>query len=352
MAITVGVIGCGHISQFHFSGLAKAGARVKWVCDLDEALARPWAERTGARATRDHQTVLADPDVEAVTITVPSHFHKDLCLAAIAAGKAVICEKTLTTHPDDALTVVQAAAQADTILYTSYMKRFMPAVAKAKELSPQLGRTFSTWIRSYQPWGPLWTVPATEGIFHQPAGGTSPIVQKSGGGILICGGSHTLDLLHFFCGRPTRVFATQHIPAHADYDLQAAALFDTPSGPAHFEACAHPLARIGFQKDGWDERIEINGTDGRLDIYISMWDQVDTKTGLLVHYDNRTRTATEYRLDIESPFDRAVQFFCQNIERGEQGDQARDTGYVVDELIAAVDQSARAGKAVDILYRD
>ncbi len=37
--LTAAVIGCGNISQYHFSGLAKAGARIKWVCDLNEASA-------------------------------------------------------------------------------------------------------------------------------------------------------------------------------------------------------------------------------------------------------------------------------------------------------------------------
>ena len=69
MPITAGVIGCGNISRFHFSGLEKAGARIKWVCDLNEAAARPWAEKYGATYTADYHDLLADPEVNLVNVT-------------------------------------------------------------------------------------------------------------------------------------------------------------------------------------------------------------------------------------------------------------------------------------------
>ena len=43
--INAAVIGCGNISKFHFSGLEKCGAGVKWVCDLNQAAAAPWAAK-------------------------------------------------------------------------------------------------------------------------------------------------------------------------------------------------------------------------------------------------------------------------------------------------------------------
>ncbi|MFW5798994.1 MAG: Gfo/Idh/MocA family oxidoreductase, partial [Planctomycetota bacterium] len=69
MSLNVAVIGCGNISQFHFSGFEKAGANVTWVCDLDETAAARWAEATGARITSDYTEVMADPAVQLVDIT-------------------------------------------------------------------------------------------------------------------------------------------------------------------------------------------------------------------------------------------------------------------------------------------
>jgi hypothetical protein len=128
-------------------------------------------------------------------------------------------------------------------------------------------------------------------------------------------------------------------------------LLETANGVVQYEAVAHPLRKIGFLRDGWDERIEINGLNGRLEIYSSAWDQVTHKASLLVHYDNATGNVTEYRYAPESPFDRAVGFFCRNIATGTQGAQSRLTGYDVDELIGHIKLSAARHQAVDIGWR-
>jgi predicted dehydrogenase len=351
MALTAGVIGCGNISRFHFSGLEKAGATVAWVCDLSEEAAAPWAEKFGATFTQDYNEIVADEAVDVIVITTISRVHKAICLDAIAAGKAVICEKTLAENAEDAFEIVSAAEKAGTIFYTSYMKRFIPAVAQAKALMPKLGRIFSTSIRAFQGWGDLWSGNPAEGMAHTPKDGMSLVRKNYGGGILVCGGSHILDLVCFFLGRPTKVFASVYTPDDRDYDLQAAALFETENGICHFEATAHPLKKIGFLRDGWDERVEINGTNGRLEIYSASWDQVDHKASMLVHYDNETGQSTEYRYDTGSPFDNAVAFFLENIEKGEQGSQSRMTGYDVDELIATVTKSGEEGQALEIQYK-
>jgi predicted dehydrogenase len=351
MALTAGVIGCGGIARFHFSGLEKAGARVAWVCDLDEATARPWAEKFQARYTADYRQVGADAAVNVVAVCTVSSAHKAICLEAIERGKAVICEKTLAENADDALAIVRRARERGTLFYTSYMKRFIPAVEQAKALLPSLGRIVSTHIRSYQQWGELWGVNPAAGFAHTPASGKSVVRQKYGGGILVCGGSHLLDLVGFFLGRPTRLYASMVTPPGRDYDLQAAALLETPNGVVHYEALAHPLSRIGFLRDGWDERVEINGLKGRLEIFSSNWNEVETKASLLVHTDNAAGTATEYRYAPASPFDRAVACFCRNIEQGRQGEQSPLTGYDVDELIAHVQKSAASGQAVEVGWR-
>ena len=350
MSITVGVIGCGNISKFHFSGLAKAGARVKWVCDLNEAAARPWAEKFNAAYTPDFRHILADPEVRAVFVLPISSTHKAICLEAIAAGKAVVCEKTLAENAADALAIVRAAEEKGSIFYTSYMKRYIPAVVKAKELLPGLGRIFSSYFRSYQPWGEIWGPNPAEGFLHTPPGGQSMVVKNYGGGILVCGGSHILDLIGFFLGRPKRISSMMVQPEDRDYDLLASALLETPNGVAHFEAVAHPLKKIGHLRDGWDERIEINATKGRLEIFSALWDQADVKDSLLVHTDNDSGTVTEYRYGPVSPFDRAVAFYCAQIERGEQGQQSIYTGYDVDVLIETVQRSARSGQTQEVHY--
>ncbi|MBN1675091.1 MAG: Gfo/Idh/MocA family oxidoreductase [Kiritimatiellae bacterium] len=351
MAVTAAVIGCGGIAKFHFAGLEKAGARVRYVCDLAPDRAQPWAERFGARFAADYAEPFADPEVDMAVVTTVSSAHKRICAAAIDAGKAVICEKTLAENANDALAIVRRAERRGTVFFTSYMKRFIPAVRKANALLPSLGRILSTHVRAYQPWGDLWSAAPAKGLFHTPASDRSQVVKNYGGGILTCGGSHILDLILFLLGRPSRLFATLHVPDGRDYDLQAAALMQTENGVVHFEALAHPLRRVGFLKDGWDERIEINGLNGRLELYSALWDAVDTKASMLVHYNNTTGRTRTYRFKPVSPFERAIAFFCRSVDNGCQAGQSRWTGYEVDELIAHIKRSAASGRAVRVNWR-
>lgn len=352
MKLTAAVIGCGNISKFHFSGLEKVGAEIKWVCDLKKESAQPWMDKFNAKYTADYMDIINDPKVNVVNITTVSYIHKAMCLAAIDAGKAVICEKTLTENARDSYEIVKKADEAGTIFYTSYMKRFLPAVEKARELLPAVGKILTTSIRAFQPWGDMWSGNPAKGACHTPKGEKSILVKNYGGGVLVCGGSHILDLVCFLLGRPHRLYAYMNIPEDRDYDLQAAALMETANGPVHYETLMHPLDKLGYLRDGWDETVEITGTRGRLTIYSPYWDKGDIKGSLLVHYDNAGETAVEYRFAPVSPFDRAIGFFCNNIAKGKQGAQSRLTGYEVDELISHICKSAKTKKAVDIKWKN
>ena len=274
-----------------------------------------------------------------------------MCLDAIEAGKAVICEKTLAENPDDSREIIQAAQKAGTVFYTSYMKRFIPVVQKAKELLPELGTIMCSYFRSYQCWGNLLDITPAEGFFHTPPGGVSPLRKSYGGGILLCGGSHILDLICFLLGRPTGLCASVNVPQGRDYDIQASALMALENGTIHFDAIAHPLERIGFLEDGWDEGFEINGTNGRLKVYSALWDQFETKASRLEYYDNRTGVTTSYNFGTANPFERAIEFFCKNIEAGNQGAQSITSGYDVDELIQQIQFSSANNEYVTLDWK-
>jgi predicted dehydrogenase len=294
--------------------------------------------------------VLADPTVDAVFVTTATRFHKQICLDAIAARKAVVCEKTLADSAADAAEIVRAASAAGMVFYTSYMKRFIPAIERAKAMLGDIGPVLSAHVRTYQPWGDLWSSMPADGFFHTPPGGASTVRKSYGGGILTCGGSHILDLVCFLFGRPRTVFADVFTPPGRDYDLRASALLRTDLCPVHFDTLALPNARTGFLGDGWDEQIEIIGLRGRLQVYSALWDQPEHKGSILVHHDGAAGTTTEHRFELGSPFSRAVAFYCRNIEAGAQGTQPRSTGYDVDRLIEAFVQSAAQRSAIEVEY--
>lgn len=352
MKLKAGVIGCGSISQFHFEGLAAAGAEVPWVCDFNEKAARPWADKFKARYTADYKEVLADPAVDVIFVLTHSRYHKAICLDAIAAGKAVICEKTLAENADDALEIVSAAERRGIVFYTSFMKRFIPAMVKAKELLPSCGKILATHMRAYQSWGDCWNPEITNAWFCQPTDGSPSLpVKNYGGGILVMGGSHILDLVGFFLGRPHRAYAAWETVPGRDHDEHTSVLLETAHGRVHLDLLCHPFTKTGFLRDGWDEQVEIVGDKGTLHVYSACWNQGDIKASLLVHHDRETGRSTEHRFDPISPFSLAVQFYLANIEKKQQGTQSKYTGYDVDELISTISRSAREHQPFDLKYR-
>jgi len=350
--VRVAVIGCGGISRFHFNGLAKAGAEIAYAVDVSRKAAQPWVELFGAKYTDDYREALEDPAVDAVSITLPSRLHCEVAVAALKAGKAAIVEKTLTDNPKESLKIVETARETGGLCFTAYMKRFFPALQKAKELVPALGQLISVHTRSWQPWGNVWTAP-----LPKPDGKPSLVVRNYGGGMLVCGGSHLLDLTMWLVGRPVRLWANQFTREGLDHDFRHTALMTLPEGgqtcgaAVSFEACAHPLTTVGYEKNGWDERIEINGVNGRLDICTVTWHSPEKAPALLVHTDNTTGHAMEYRFPDANSFDLEMAYFADCIAKGKQGYPSAVDGYAVDELIACITRSAKTAKVVDVAFK-
>jgi len=352
MTTTVGVIGAGYISRFHFKAYAETKTPVALVADVNRAAAEAAAAPFGAAVTEDWRKVIAHPTVNVVVVLTSSGSHFEMVRAALEAGKNVISEKTLTLSAKQSLELGKLAEASNLILYTSYMKRFFPAVQKTKELIPRLGHLMSVYARTYQVVAPdnfhSGTLP---GWVSREADGASPIRKKSGGGVLVCGGSHILDLLLHLTGKPRGVFTRNFTREGSDVDLMSHALLDLEGGgTGHFEANWHPLRKIGYEKRGWDECLEISGVNGRLVIQIPVWNEPENNAATLTYYDNEAETFTDYALPIVNPFVEAQRSFLENIAQGRQGPQDRYTGYRVDLLLEKMQQSADAGRPVEIRW--
>ena len=105
----IGLIGSGFMGQAHVFGFATAERvfelepklEMVMLADANTELAAAAARRWGfARSTGDWRELVAGPDIDVVDITAPNALHKEIALAAIAAGKHVYCEKPLA--PTDA----------------------------------------------------------------------------------------------------------------------------------------------------------------------------------------------------------------------------------------------------------
>jgi len=334
-----GIIGCGGISRFHFGGLQKAGARIVHVADIKAEVARPRAEAFNARLSTSYRDLLADSEVTAVAVLTDSRLHHEMCLAALEAGKDVVCEKTMAVNAREAGDIVKAVQRSGRIFFTAYMKRFFPASEKARALLPSLGRLFSAQVRTYQPWG---------NYYDQSADlPSAEVIDRYGGAVMHCAASHLIDLTLGLLGRPHRLYASVDYVPGSRFDRKATALFEYTSGlVVSFEAAAHPLKRIGFERNAWDEFVQINGVDGRLELFPVKWDQPEHNAALLIHYDNKSETSTEYRFPAINPFDVEVAYFCDCLERREQGHPDVVDGFNVDAIIEAMAESSTRKAAV------
>jgi predicted dehydrogenase len=338
------VIGCGNISRFHFAGLKKAGAEVVHIADLRPEAARPHVDAFGARFSTDYADLIADPQVTVVSVLTDSGFHHAMCLAALQAGKDVVCEKTMADNADQAADLVRAVRQSGRLFFTAYMKRFFPAVHKARELLPSLGRLFSAQVRTYQDWGNYYEMEGKD----LPDG----VLRKYGGAIMKCAASHLIDLTLSFLGRPQSLYAYVDYVPGSDFDRKATALFEYRGGlVASFEAAVHPLKRVGYERNAWDESIQINGVNGRLDLSIVRWDHPENNAALLIHYDNARETATEYRFAAVNPFHVEVAAFDDCLERREQGHPDVIDGFNVDVIIEAMAASSRQHAPLPLDWR-
>ena len=117
--------------------------RLKICADSDSARTREAVKRFGfERATDDWKEVLADPEVEVVSITAPNWLHREMCLAALQAGKHVFCEKPVGRDPVESAEIVAAAAAAEQLSFTGVCYRWSPVVQHLRELieAGSLGR--------------------------------------------------------------------------------------------------------------------------------------------------------------------------------------------------------------------
>jgi len=341
-----GVIGCGGISRFHFGGLAKNGAEVVHIADLNADVAAAYVERFGARFSKDYRELVADPEVTVVSVLTTGRYHKEICLAALEAGKDVVCEKTLADNATEAREIVAAAQSSGRLFFTAYMKRFFPASQKARELLPRLGRLFSAQVRTYQPWGNYYDPAADGGSADEPPAWA---LERYGGAVMKCAASHLIDLTLSLLGRPRSLYAYVDYVPNTIFDRKATALFEYESGlVASFEAATHPLERVGYERNAWDEHIQINGVNGRLDLSIVKWDEPENNAALLVHYDNETRTSTEYRFPAVNPFHIEIATFHNWLARRIQGHPDVIDGFNVDYVIEMMAESSRQRRSLDL----
>lgn len=145
--IKVGVIGCGSIAKHRHIPEHAANENVEIVafCDIVEERAQEYADQYNAKAYTSFEELLKNEEVDAVSVCTPNSLHAPISIAALNAGKHVLCEKPMATSAEEADAMIAAAEKNGKKLMIAHNQRFVASHAKARSIieSGALGKIYS-----------------------------------------------------------------------------------------------------------------------------------------------------------------------------------------------------------------
>lgn len=196
--VRIGVIGCGKIAQVRHIPEYEANpdARVVALFDANAERARALAAEHGCRACATLEELLAADDVDAVSVCTSNATHAQAAIAALRAGKDVLCEKPMAVTIEECEAMVAAAREAGRTLMIDQNQRLAKAHVRAKELldAGRIGRVL-TFRTTFGHGGPeTWSVdPGTGSWFFDP--------KRAAMGAMADLGVHKTDLVQWLIGQ-------------------------------------------------------------------------------------------------------------------------------------------------------
>ena len=213
--LRVGIVGAGGITNVHSNGWNSFpdAAVIAAYCDIATDRAKAQSEKyTGGKAKvyGSIDDLVADPEIDIIDICLPHHLHKPAILAGAKAGKAILCEKPLTTSLEDAKEIKRVVDESGVIFMGAHNNLFYPSLLEARRLlsGGALGRPF--FYRSietfqsgrFDPWSK-----AGSDTGGGQRGWRADLKQAGGGELLDTGYHSTYRLLSLANGdRPVEVF--------------------------------------------------------------------------------------------------------------------------------------------------
>ena len=189
--VKIAIVGCGRIAQRHAEHINNLATLVA-VCDNEEYKAKELAEKYNALYYSDINQLLNDTAIEfdLLSICTPNGLHAAHSIAALNAGKHVLCEKPLALNVNDCGEMIKAAEKNNRRLFAIKQNRFNPPVAEIKKIIDQniLGKIFSVQLSCF------WN--RNNDYYHNSWKGTKDL----DGGTLFTQFSHFIDLLYWMIG--------------------------------------------------------------------------------------------------------------------------------------------------------
>jgi predicted dehydrogenase len=212
--LRVGILGCGPIAQAaHFESATKAkNAELYAICDVAEDLRnRMAATHAPETSYADFDAMLADPAVDAVVIATADAFHVRASIAALRAGKHVLCEKPLGVSVEEVEELQDVVRQTGKILQVGNMKRFDPGLQSAKAfIDAEMGEMLALKAWYCDSTHRYALTDAVQPLMVKSASAKRPAVNPKADlerYYMLAHGSHLLDTARFFAGEIVEVEA-------------------------------------------------------------------------------------------------------------------------------------------------
>ncbi|HBF41718.1 MAG TPA: dehydrogenase [Anaerolineaceae bacterium] len=194
----VGVIGCGKIAQVRHIPEYAENRQVELAAyyDLNIDRARKIAQKYGGKVYSSVAELLADPTIDAVSVCTANTSHAEISIAALKAGKHVLCEKPMATTLEDCEAMVKTARETGKFLMVGQNQRLARAHVKAKELIQEglIGEIVS-FRTTFGHGGPeTWSIDPGKNVWFFDK-------NKAALGVMADLGIHKTDLIHFITGQ-------------------------------------------------------------------------------------------------------------------------------------------------------
>ena len=136
MTIRWGIIGPGAIANNFADGLAQStSGKLTAIASRDAARRAAFGDKYGLDTRYDtYAALLADPDIDAVYVSTPHPWHAELSIAALRAGKHVLCEKPAGMNAAEVTAVTEVAAQTGKLFMEAFMYRLHPQIARVLQI--------------------------------------------------------------------------------------------------------------------------------------------------------------------------------------------------------------------------
>jgi predicted dehydrogenase len=251
MAYGFGIVGCGMISSFHARAIADVrGAKLSACFDTREAAAERFAADNHCKSYTKLDAMLADPNVDVVTIATPSGAHMEPAIAAARAGKHVIVEKPLEITLKKCDRIIEECDKSGVKLAAIFPSRFHGSSLKLKRAIEAgrfgrltIGDAYVKWYRTQA---------------YYDSGAWRGTWALDGGGALMNQAIHSVDLLTWLMGPVVEIQANTATLAHERIEVE-----DTAVATLKFaNGALGTLEATTAAYPGYLKRIEIHGSEG------------------------------------------------------------------------------------------